>query len=179
MAGILESLADGLTITQYSDWLTFVDRLNSVVLAGQVRRVPVLKRVWSDDEEWFLDLASREIYVYAPPNPPSMTTWEKVDVLRYLEVSDPTPLSVFQVGQISVMTAHIMKMRLEDLVGRGLAEELSLPVEVPRATNRTEKWYRDNVSNVVYRLTEYYGLQEPDDIRWEPVPQSELSARIQ
>jgi len=101
-----------------------------------------------------------------------MPIWEKIDVLKHSEASDPPPLSVFKVGQMSVMTAHIMKMSLEALVARGLAEELPVPVEVPRSRDRTEKWYKDRVSNVVYCLSEYYGLNDVDDCRWEVVPQT-------
>jgi len=166
----------GLTITEYSDWLVFVERLSEVVRSGRIRQVPVLKRVWSRGEEWFLDPESEEVYVYAPPSPPSMPIWEKVDVLQHLEASDPPPLSTFEVGQISVMTAYIMKMRLQALAGQGLVEELPIPAGVPRVKDGTEKWYKDKVSNVVYRLSEYYGLQDADDIRWEVVP---LHGRIQ
>jgi hypothetical protein len=179
MAGILESLTQGLRITEYADWLILVERLNAAVRAGRARSIPVLKLVWSRDEEWFLDPESEEVYVYAPPNPPSMPRWQKVDVLKHLEASDPPPLSVFKVGQMSVMAAHIMKMSLEAILARGLAEELPVPAEVPRSRDRTEKWYKDKVSNVVYRLSEYYGLHDADDIRWEVVPQTLLHRRIQ
>jgi hypothetical protein len=179
MAITLESLTDGLTITQYSDWLTFVRRLNDAVAAGHVRKVPVLKRVWCAEEEWFLDPALGEVYVYAPPDPPSMPIWEKVDVLSHLEATDPPPLSVFKVGQMSVMTAYIMKMRLEALKASGLVEELPVPIDVARSKDRTERWYKDRVSNLVYRLSEYYGLKDADDIRWEVVPEAELGGKIQ
>jgi len=44
MASILESLTQGLKITEYTDWLIFVERLNEAVRAGRARKVPVLKR---------------------------------------------------------------------------------------------------------------------------------------
>ena len=170
MPGILDLLTHELAITEYSDWLIFVERLNNAVKSGRVRRVPVVKPVWGKSEEWFLDPEIGEVYAYFPPNPPVLPIWKKVDVLKHLEAPDPPPLSGFKLGQITPMTAHIMKMSLEALVGRGLAEELPLPVEVPRSKDRTEKWYKDRVSNVVYRLSEYYGLHDADDIRWEVVP---------
>ena len=55
MAGILESLTQGLTITEYPDWVKFVERLNEAVRAGRVRKVPVLRPVWGKREQWFLD----------------------------------------------------------------------------------------------------------------------------
>jgi len=128
----------------------------------------------------FSTLRLARIYVYLEPDPPSLPLWEKIDVLKHLEPSDaPAPLSVFKVGQITVMTAHVMKMNLEALVGRGLVEALPSPVEMEWPKDRTEKWYRDNVSNIVYRLIEHYRLKGQDDIRWEVVPQAELSGKLQ
>jgi hypothetical protein len=43
MASTLESLAQGLTITEYPDWVKFVERLNEAVRAGRVREIPVLE----------------------------------------------------------------------------------------------------------------------------------------
>lgn len=179
MTGILGSLTTGLTITEYSDWLVFVERLNEAVRTGRVRKVPVLKPEWAGSEEWFLDPQASEVYVYLPPDPPGLPKWEKVDVLKHLETPDPPPLSVFKVGPITVMTAHIMKMSLEAIVGRGLAEELPVPAQLPGLKDGTEKWYRDNGSNVVYRLIEIYPLKGADDIRWEVVPQTLLHGEIQ
>jgi len=179
MAGILESLEAGLTITEHSDWLIFVARLNEAVSVGRIRKVSVLKMVWSRDEQWFLDPETAEVYVYAAPNPPSMPIWEKVDVLAHLQAADPAPLSAFKLGNISPMTAHIMKMKLEGLVGRGLVEELPLPPHVTPLGHDTERWYRDVESKIIYRLREHYGLKDPDDLRWEIVPPAELSNKIQ
>jgi hypothetical protein len=179
MSGILESLTLGLTITDYSDWLIFVERLTEAVRAGRIRKVPVLKMVWSRSEEWYLDPESGEVYVYAAPNPPAIPIWQKIDVLKQLEATDPPPLSVFKVGPITVMTAHVMKISLEAIVGRGLASELPVPAEVPQSEDGAERWYKDNVSNVVYRLIERYPLKGADDIRWEMVPQALLHGKIQ
>jgi hypothetical protein len=181
MTSTLESLAHGLIITEYSDWVIFVERLKDAVQSGRVRKIPALKRVWSRSEEWFLDAETGEVYVYLPPNPPTLPRWKKVDVLQLLETTDadPAPLSVFKIGQITPMMAHIMKMNLEDLVSRGSVEAIPPPVAALSSKDRTETWYRDKASNIVYRLSEYYGLKDADDIRWEIVPQSELSGKIQ
>jgi len=104
--------------------------------------------------------------------------WERVDVLKHVEATDPAPLSVFKTGPITVMTAHIMKMKLETLMGSGLVEALTLPPALASSRRGTEKWFRDNVSNITYRLIECYGLEDRD-IRWEVVPQGELSGKIQ
>lgn len=180
MSGILESLTEGLTITEYPEWMIFAERLNRVLESGRIRKVPVLNPVWGgSSEEWFLDPETSEVYFYVPPDPPGMPKWGRVDVLKHLEASDPPPLSVFKVGQMGVTTAHIVKMRLEALAGSGLAEELPVPAEVPRSNDGTERWYKDNVSNVVYRLIEHYPLKGADDIRWEVVPQAILRGKIQ
>jgi hypothetical protein len=179
MRNILKSLSDGLRITDYSDWLIFVERLNRAVEDGLVRSVPVLKRVWSDTEQWFLDPKTGETYVYASPNPPSLPKWEKVDVLNHLEQPEPSPLSSFRMGQVTPMTAHIMKMSIDSLIERGLVEELPVRTASFLPEDHTERWYRDIVSNIVYRLREHYGIRDADDIRWELVPRSELSGDLQ
>lgn len=179
MASTLELLTRGLTITEYPDWVKFVERLNEAVRAGHVRKVPVLKPVWGKREQWFLDPQTDEVYVYVEPNPPGMPIWERVDVLRHLEAPDPAPLSGFKVGPITVMMAHVMKLNIESLIGRGLVEALPTPETALVTKDRTERWYRDRVSNVVYRLSEYYPLKGADDIRWEVVPQAKLAGKIQ
>jgi hypothetical protein len=72
-----------------------------------------------------------------------------------------------------------MKMSLDALVSRGLVTVLPSPVERLWPKDRTERWYKDNVTNVVYRLIEHYRLEGAADIRWEVVPQAELSGKIQ
>jgi hypothetical protein len=180
VSGLLESLTDQLTITEYRDWLVFVERLNDTVASGRVRQVPVAKCVYLRSEEWFLDPATNEIYVYVAPDAPILPKWERVDVLRYLEEKpDPAPLSGFPVGQITVLMAHVMKLKLKTLVGRGLVEELPPPAHAASSKDTTERWFRDNASNVIYRLTEHYGLKDADDLRWEVVPSAEHGGKIQ
>ena len=180
MVAILESLTADLTITEYRDWQVFVERLNEAIRAGTIKEVPVLRPgARGRGEQWFSDPKSGEIYTYVHPNPPAMPRWERVDVFKLLDPTYPPPLSTFQVGAITVMKAHIMKLQLEDLVRRGLAEELSCPSPSMLRKHETERRFRDLESNVVYRLTEYYALSGPDDLRWEIVPPGELGGKIQ
>ena len=179
MAGILHSLTNGLTITKYSDWLIFVERLNEAVRTGRIRQVPVVKSVWCSDEEWFLDPETDEIFAYCAPNPPAMPTWQRVDPLKQSGDYRLAPLSVFETGPVTVMTAHFMKMRIEILVARRLVEALTPPCHVALSSRGTEKWFKDIVSNITYRLIECYGLGDKDDIRWEVIPSAELSRKIQ
>lgn len=180
MSNILASLVQGLTLTEYKDWVRFVERLRQAIESESVRKISVVKVRWSPDEEWILDKKSGEVYVYVPPNPPVMPRWEKLDVLKHLEPKpDPAPLSVFKIGPLTPMQAHIIKLNLELLVSRGLADPMATPASVLPSKDGTEKWFRDTVSNIVYRLIEYYPLRGVDDIRWEVVPQAETSGRIQ
>ncbi len=179
MQSVLESLSDGLTILNYSDWLIFVERLSEAVRRGQVRKVPVLKQVFSRDEEWFLDPASGDVYAYQPPNPPVYPKWQKIDVLTELERPEPSPLSTYKTGEISVMAAHVMKLNLEALISRGLVEELPPPPATASSKDTSERWFRDRVSDFVYRLSEHYPLKGADDIRWELVPKDEVNRRVQ
>jgi hypothetical protein len=82
VASILESLTANLTITEHADWEQFVQRLNHLVQTGRVRKVSAMKRLRADDEEWYLDPETGEVYVYGPPDWPFLPTWERVDLLR-------------------------------------------------------------------------------------------------
>jgi hypothetical protein len=178
MASILEFITDGLKITHYSDWVTFLERLDCAVRSGRVREIPVLKRP-SKGYHWFLDSETGEVYGYVEPNPPVLPSWEKVEVLADPEPPNPAPLSGIKIGPMTVMMGYFLKQQIGALVARGLVEVLSTPPAALTSKDRTENWYRDRVSNVVYRLSEYYPLKGADDIRWEVVPQAELSGKIQ
>lgn len=77
---ILASLTANLKITDRSDWERFVKNLNDLARTGRVRRITPMKRLLSDDEEWYLDPETGEVYVYSPPDWPFLPAWEKVDV---------------------------------------------------------------------------------------------------
>lgn len=180
MPGILESLTAGLTITKYSDWQIFVERLNEAIRAGTIKEVPVLRPGFRGrGEQWFNDSKSGEIYSYVSPDPPVYPRWERVDVFELLNPTVPPPLSRFTIGTMSVMKAHIMKLQLEEFVHRGLIEELPGPFLSMLREHETERRFRDLESNVVYRLTEYYALSGPDELRWGIAPPGELSDKIQ
>jgi hypothetical protein len=77
------------------------------------------------------------------------------------------------------MAAYVMKMKLEELVAGGLVEELFPPKSLASSRRGTERWFRDTVSNVTYRLIEYFGFLDADDMRWEVVPPAEQRGGIQ
>jgi hypothetical protein len=180
MASVLESLTTGLTIIKYLDWQVFVERLNEAIRAGSIKEVPVLRPGYRGlGEQWFSDPTSGEIYSYIHPDAPVMPRWERVDVFSLLNPTVPPPLSMFKVGAMSVMMAHIVKLQLGDFVHRGLIEELPGPFSSMLRKHETERRFRDLESYAVYRLTEYYALSGPDEIRWEFVPPAELAGTIQ
>ena len=180
MACILESLIADLAITKYSDWQIFVERLYEAIRAGTIKEVPVLRPNYCGrGEQWFNDPKSGEIYSYVSPNPPVYPRWERVDVFELLNPTVPSPLSRFKIGVMSVMKAHIMKLQLEEFLQSGLIEELAGPFSSMLREHETDRRFRDLGSNVVYRLTEYYALSSPDDLRWGIVPPGELSGKIQ
>jgi hypothetical protein len=179
--GILQSLTEGLNITKYPDWVIFVERLDSAIRSGRIREVPVLGPIHGAgvDYKWFLDPETSEIYGYSSPNPPAYPRWERIDVLNSAGPVNVAPLSGIKIGPKTVMRAHFIKQQIEVLVSRGLVEVLPTPASALTSKDRTEKWYRDKVTNVVYRLSEYYPVKGADDIRWEAVPQGELGGKIQ
>ena len=182
MAGILESLTQGLTIIERPDWIAFVERLERAVRLGLVREIAAPNPAHCGGKSYsqlFLDPETGEVYGYVAPDPPVYPRWEKVDVLGNPEAADPAPLNSIKLGAKTIMMAHCLKQQIEVLVARGLVEALSTPASALTSKDRTERWYRDNVSSVVYRLIEHYQLEGADDIRWEVVPQAELGGKIQ
>jgi hypothetical protein len=179
MSDVFKSLTAGLNIFySYDDWKIFIGRLNDALLKGEIRKIPVLKSVYTPSEQWFVDPQTDETYVYVVPDERG-PKWKKFDVLAHLEGKAPAPLSILPLGKISPLTAHMMKQTIESLVSRGLVKELPCPVVQTLRKHETERRFRDMESNIVYRLMEYYGLREPDDIRWEVVPQAEINPKIQ
>lgn len=180
MASILEKLTENLTISKYDDWAVFAERLEKAINSGLIRKVPVLKPVWSRWEEWYLEVGTGEICAYYPPDDRGNPLWRRLDVIAHLEAPDPPPpppLSIFKTGQMSVMTAHMMKLKLEELKACGLVEEL--PPASSSSEHGTVRWFKDNVSNITYRLIEYFGFKDADDMRWEIVPPNELTSIVQ
>lgn len=181
-ACILESLTRGLNILEKPDWEAFVERLDRAVRSGRVREIPTLKPVRRGGKryhQWFLDPETGDVYGYVAPDEHGRPIWEKVDVLGNAEPLSPAPLSSIKIGPMTVMMAYFLKQQIEALIARGLVEALPAPASAFTSKDRTERWYKDRVSNVVYRLSEYYPLKGADDIRWEVVPQGELSGKIQ
>jgi hypothetical protein len=75
------SLAEGLDIKAYKDWAVFDQRLKTLVREGKARRVPASRRVYAYYEEWYLNDASGELYLYLPPDEKIRARWEPLDAL--------------------------------------------------------------------------------------------------
>jgi hypothetical protein len=82
--------ADNLIIAEHSDWERFVQRLNDLVQNGRVRRIAPMKSLKANDEEWYLDPETGEVYVYEPPDWPFLPSWQRVDVLGSDHVTMPS-----------------------------------------------------------------------------------------
>ncbi len=82
MRSLFESLANGLTLIDYDDWLIFDARLTELVGTGRATRVPPVKVLHMPDEEWYVDPSTGEIYVYVKPDDKILPKWERVDVFR-------------------------------------------------------------------------------------------------
>lgn len=69
MAGILASLCDQRTITQYWDYVFLVRKLDELVVAGQAKRIPVIKsnKIGDIPGEWFQDVETLESTVCLIP----------------------------------------------------------------------------------------------------------------
>jgi len=178
MAGILGSLTDALTITEYEDWLIFVQRLQELVASGRVRRIPqpVGNKRFAKEDEWYLDPDTGEAYVHIIPDAPVMPQWVKVDLLAPVETPEPhaNDLSVIPTGEKSRLEAKGLKGILDFLVQQGAVEALD-PSSEPTSRDSTEKWFKDLQTKVVYRLIQ---KGNGDDNRWERVPQSEVQIKV-
>ena len=124
------------------------------------------------------DPETGEIYVYCAPDAPSLPIWERVDVLKHLEATIPAPFERFQDGSNHRHDCPYHEDEAGNTCGQWTGRSVDPAHALPSSRRGTETWFRDKVSNITYRLIEYYGLEDRD-IRWEVVPQAELSGKIQ
>ncbi|MGB9415879.1 MAG: hypothetical protein WCB58_06130 [Acidobacteriaceae bacterium] len=169
------SLAGGLDLKAYKDWLVFDQRLKTLVREGQARRVPASRRVYAYYEEWYLNEASGELYLYLPPDEKIRARWEPVDALapEREEESHPSGLAAIPIRQMSSIQRDSLKQMLILLVANGVA----MVVECPKAASieGTETWYKDAKSQIAYRLVE-----KPDGSSvWERAPSNSKETAIQ
>jgi hypothetical protein len=162
------SLAEGLVLRKYDDWLIFDQRLKTLIREGQAKRITALKRIHASYEEWYLEQSSGEIYVYVPPDEKIVATWEPVDVFAEKRKDEPRPAAMPAERRNSIQT-QLFKQFLKVLVDHGAAEIIKCP-SFSTAEGVTETWYKVQhpQSSVVYRLVENAdgsSLWEPSDCK--------------
>ena len=83
MSGVFRSVTDGLKITEYQDWLIFVQRLQDLVRSGRIRRISpsVGNHRFAKEDEWYFDPETGEAYVHVIPDAPVLPQWIQVDLL--------------------------------------------------------------------------------------------------
>lgn len=107
MKSIFESLANGLRLSDYEDWLTFDGRLSQLVHAGAAKRVPTLKVLHMSDEEWYADPTTGEVYVYVRPDDKILPVWERVDVFSGSFFHTATPSRSRQLGTLPNIRSRV------------------------------------------------------------------------
>ena len=84
MFGGLSSITETLTvenhiIRNYWDWRIFKRRLDNLVQVGAAKQVPPPDEMDGRDCEWYLDVATGDVYCYGPPSPSVISEWMMVD----------------------------------------------------------------------------------------------------
>jgi len=179
MAGTLASVTEGLEITRYEDWLTFVKRLEELVRAGRARRIsqPAGDRRFAKEDEWYLDSETGEVFVHVIPDAPVLPRWVKVDLLAPADPPQPhvSDLRVIPVGKKTRLEAKNLNGLLDFLVNQGAVEAV-VPPNTALLAGSTEKWFKDLQTGILYRLVQN---RDSDDNRWEKVPQREMQMKVQ
>jgi len=179
MQSLFESLPNGLTLSNYDDWLSFDARLSELVRTGQARRVQALRVLHMPDEEWYVDPSTGEVYVYVKPDDKILPKWEPVDVFAQSEKerNREPGLSAIPVKKMNCSEAASLKEILKVLVRHGVAEVLDRPNTIPAVSPESaETWYRDIQTKAVFRLVESTG---DESSRWEKVPPNQEEWTIQ
>lgn len=84
MFGGLSSITETLTvenhtIRNYWDWRIFKRRLDNLIREGVARQIPPPDGVDGKGYEWYLDVATGDVYQYGPPSSSAITEWLTVD----------------------------------------------------------------------------------------------------
>jgi len=148
MPRLFESLTDDLTISHYDDWLLFDQRLAELVRCGQAKRVLSSRVIHLQDEEWYLDPISGDVYVYVRPDDKILPKWERVDVFAQPEEQGryQTGLGAIPTGRIDRASATSLKTILNVLLRHGKVEMVSPapPSTVAGLPGFAETWYSDS-----------------------------------
>jgi len=110
---LFESLTSGLNIHHHSDWMVFDRRLDSAIKAGYARRVPNTRTIYEPTEEWYLDPAAGEIYVYLRPDDRVLPEWNKVDVFATSNIGENDPKNITANGLSAIPKGQLDRARGE------------------------------------------------------------------
>lgn len=94
--GGLSSITETLTvenhiIRSYWDWRIFKRRLDNLVQAGIAKQIPPQDEIDGRGYEWYLDVATGDIYRYGPPSPSAISEWMTVDPRKELARWEQVP----------------------------------------------------------------------------------------
>lgn len=173
MTSLLGSLADGLAITNYDDWLIFTQRLENLLHDDKIKRIPALpSNHFAPGDEWYLDPETGEIYVHGIPNAPTLPTWEKFDIVAHTQEPPPHPndLSVIPAGEKSALEAKGLKGFMDFLIVQGVVEAIPPSCHYAPADS-TEEWFKERGTGKIYRLVR---SSDGERNRWERVPDNKL-----
>jgi len=180
------SILHGLNIRDLGDWENFAQRLEALVSSGGLRSIPPPQGQSSFyGEHWYLEEETGDIYFYREPGERNSAEWAKADPFEKREEFRATPwrggnvlqldLGDMPVGQMDRGKALSLLTRLFMLIGAGKIETADRPFP-PAPGEKTETWFRDPRSGIVYKLVEGDG---EDDSFWGPVPLHELHMKAQ
>ncbi len=180
MKSAIESVADGLDIRKYDDWVALDKRIKDLINTGTIRRIPALSTIHMPHEEWYLEPSTGVIYVYLTPDDRILPEWEKVDVFSPRPKQESrdirvTGLRIIPTGKIDQQAAIGIRFVLGALVEDGTVEIIPpLNSSSEDRMSGTETWYRELLTDSVFRLVED---PESRGYLWERVP-SALPNRI-
>lgn len=183
MAGIFESITDGLTlkgdiIWDPEDWLIFKQRLDALLREGKAKRISPPKGVDGGGYEWYRDIVTGDVYCYGSPNPPTLPEWKKFDPQeskRAMPNNFVHALSGIPRGTMTPPEAQNLKTILGFMVSDGRVERVP-PRGPSLIQGAKESWYRDRRTGGIYRLVE---IDSEGEGRWEQVPPEEIRGSIQ
>jgi hypothetical protein len=86
-SGGLGSITETLTIENHviryhMHWQIFKRRLDDLIREGVARQIPPPDGVDGRGYEWYLDVATGDVYRYGPPSPSAISEWMTVDPRR-------------------------------------------------------------------------------------------------
>ena len=161
------TVLDGLDITKYDDWVVSDERIRHLVKTCALRKIQPLKIVHVKSEEWYLESATGDIYVYVQPDDKILPAWEKIDVFSTEDGNDKNVLTaglkIIRTGTIDRPTFLTINLVLQELIKKGEVEI----IRAPKAFDEnSETYYREVKTETIYRLA---SMTTPPGYLWERI----------